>query len=438
VKTKNGSVFAVCNPTEILDSLVGLKDVRVLRYVRDGADVDLVVEQVLNDPRCPDCGGVARVKDRPVARYVDLPVYGKPMRLCWRKHRLACRNLECPKKSWVSADHRIAAVSCLLTTRAAKWATRQVGGGRTVKEVAEELGCNWHTVNQAVTVYGSALLAADKNRLNRTVAIGLDETSFTRQQGHVQTCYVTTVADVQNHQIIDLLPNRKYEDVAKYLKAQPEDWKNRIQYGALDMSNTYAAVYSVALPKAAQVVDPFHVVSLANRALDEVRRRVQREQHGHRGRRDDPLYRARRILLMGQEKLTDKTESKRATLLALGDPDGEVAIAYLTKERIRDFYRTVSKDTARAMLSEIIAICGHPSRPDEIRKLGRTLNKWFEKICNYHLARITNAPAEGLNNLIKRVKRVGYGFRNFENYRIRVLLYAGKPNWRTLGSIIVQ
>ena len=141
---------------------------------------------------------------------------------------------------------------------------------------------------------------------------------------------------------------------------------------------------------------------------------------------------------MGQEKLTDKTESKRATLLALGDPDGEVAIAYLIKERIRDFYRTVSKDTAAAMLSEIIAICGHPSRPDEIRKLGRTLNKWYAKICNYHLARITNAPAEGLNNLIKRVKRIGYGFRNFENYRIRVLLYAGKPNWRTLGSIIVQ
>ena len=438
MRTKNGSVFAVCDPIEILDALVGLKDVRVLRYVRDGADVELVVEQVLNEPRCPDCGGVARVKDRPVARYVDLAVYGRPMRLCWRKHRLACRNPECPKKSWVSADHRIAAVSCLLTTRAAKWATRQVGGGRTVKEVAEELGCNWHTVNQAVTVYGRALLGADKNRLNRTVAIGLDETSFTRQQGHAQTCYVTTVADVQNHQIIDLLPNRKYEDVAKYLKAQPEAWKERIQYGALDMSNTYAAVYSVTLPKAAQVVDPYHVVSLANRALDEVRRRVQREQHGHRGRRDDPLYRARRLLLTGQEKLTDKTESKRATLLALGDPDGEVAIAYLTKERIRDFYRTSNKDDARTMLSEIIAICGHPSRPAEIKKLGRTLNKWFEKICNYHQARITNAPAEGLNNLIKRVKRVGYGFRNFENYRIRVLLYAGKPNWRTLGSIIVQ
>ncbi len=69
------------------------------------------------------------------------------------------------------------------------------------------------------------------------------------------------------------------------------------------MSATYAAVYSVMLPKAHQVVDPFHVISLANRSLDAVRRRVQHEQTGHRGRRDDPLYRVRRVLLRGEEKL---------------------------------------------------------------------------------------------------------------------------------------
>ncbi len=76
--------------------------------------------------------------------------------------------------------------------------------------------------------------------------------------------------------------------------------------------------------------------------------------------------------------------------------------------------------------------------PPEIRALGRTLNKWFHKIASYHLARISNGPTEALNNLIKRIKRIGFGFRNFDNYRIRALLYAGKPNWRILGSIIVQ
>jgi hypothetical protein len=51
----------------------------------------------------------------------------------------------------------------------------------------------------------------------------------------------------------------------------------------------------------------------------------------------------------------------------------------------------------------------------------RTIRTWFDKICNFHLARVSNGPTESINNLIKRIKRVGFGFRNFENYRIRAL-----------------
>ena len=109
------------------------------------------------------------------------------------------------------------------------------------------------------------------------------------------------------------MPSRNFVDVAGFLDEQPRAWKERISFGALDMSATYAAVYTVILPKAAQVVDPFHVIALANRGLDPVRRRVQNEQTGHRGRRDDPLYRARRALLVGEEKLDDKaTAAARA------------------------------------------------------------------------------------------------------------------------------
>jgi transposase len=431
------STFVVSEPSEILQALVGLKDVRVLYYERRGPEVELVIEQVVTDPRCPDCGGPARVKERPLVGYVDLPVYGAPMRLGWRKHRMRCVDPVCPRRSWVLSDHRIAAKSCLLTTRAAKWATAQVGAGRTVSEVAAELDCDWHTVNDAVATYGEALLAADRKRLNRTAAIGLDETSFVRVGDH-HTSYATTVCDVAHHQIIDILPTRHFVDVAGFLDKQPAAWKQRIRYGALDMSATYAAVYTVILPKAAQVVDSFHVISLANRALDQIRRRVQNEQTGHRGRRDDPLYRARRVLLLGEERLDAKAARRLASLLSLGDPNAEVAIAYRVKERLRDFYRCSNPDTARAMLQELIEHCRRGAMPPELRKLGRTLHQWLDKICNYHLAKISNGPTEALNNLIKRIKRIGFGFRNFDNYRIRVLLYAGKPNWRVLGSIVVQ
>jgi transposase len=437
VTQKTQSTFVLDDPTEILEALIGLKDVRVVHYQRRASDVELCIEQVVSDVRCPKCQHRARVKERPVVTYVDLPVYGAPMRLAWKKHRMCCVNEECIMASWVLRDHRIAAKNCLLTTRAAKWATVQVGTGRTVKEVAGELNCDWHTVNDAVTTYGEALLEADRRRLNQTSAIGLDETSFVKLGGH-HTSYATTVTDVEHHRIIDILATRSFVDVAGFLDAQSEAWKARITYGALDMSNVYAAVYTVILPKAAQVVDPFHVISLANRALDAVRRRVQNEQTGHRGRRDDPLYRVRRALLTGEEKLDEHAAARLNSLLALGDPDAEVAIAYRVKERLREFYRTFDIDEARAMLEELKDHCLRRTMPPEIQKLGRTIRQWFDKICNFHLARVSNGPTEAINNLIKRIKRVGFGFRNFENYRIRALLYAGKPNWRVLGSIVVR
>jgi transposase len=437
VRKQAKNTFVLSDPSEILEALVGLKDVRVLHYERSGPHVSLVIEQIVAEVHCPSCGHRAQVKERPVVSYIDLPVYGFPMRLTWKKHRMRCVNERCVKKSWVLGDHRIAAKECLLTTRAAKWATRQVGYGRTVKEVAGELGCDWHTVNDAVTTYGSALLAADRQRLIQTRAIGLDETNFVRHHGQ-HTSYATTVCDVANHAVIDIVPTRRFEVVAGFLDQQPSHWKARIDVGTLDMSDAYAAVYSVILPKATQVVDPFHVVKLANLALDTVRRRVQFQALGHRGRKADPLYRARRLLLMGEERLDEGKSARLQDLLALGDPTFEVAIAYRVKERIRDFYRTTDPDEARTLLEDLRDRCLARTMPPEIQKFGRTLQKWFDKITNFHLTRMSNGPTESINNLIKRIKRIGFGFRNFENYRIRALLYAGKPNWRVLGSIVVR
>lgn len=438
MKNKYRDTFVVSEPSRIVQALVGLKNVRVLAYRRAGADVELLIEQVELTRFCPSCGAQAQIKDRPVVRYVDLPVFGTPMRLAWRKHRLRCPHERCHRRSWTSGDHRIAAKNCRLTTRCAKWATEQVGRGRAVSDVARELGCDWHTINDAVTTYGEALLAADTKRLTLTTAIGLDETSFVKLGTQRSRQYVTTVADVANHQILEILPTRDFTDVARWVHEQPGSWKGTIRFGALDMSNVYAAVYSVTLPKARQVVDAFHCVQLANRALDEIRRRTQREHTGHRGRRDDPLFRVRRVLLTGEERLNQAAQQRLTSLLELGDPNGEVAIAYRVKERLREFYRCTDLNTAHAMLTELIEHCQRPAMPAELRKLGRTLNKWFDKICNFHIARVSNGPTEALNNLIKRIKRIGFGFRNFGNYRVRALLYAGKPNWRILGSIVVQ
>jgi hypothetical protein len=73
-----------------------------------------MIEQVVKDVRCPRCDGRAEVKERPVVRYIDLPVYGVAIRLAWRKHRMVCTSARCDKRSFVLQDHRIAAKNCRL------------------------------------------------------------------------------------------------------------------------------------------------------------------------------------------------------------------------------------------------------------------------------------------------------------------------------------
>ena len=88
---------------------------------------------------------------------------------------------------------------------------------------------------------------------------------------------------------------------------------------------------------------------------------------------------------------------------------------------------------------EFVTRLGHDlqdqSCPLEVRQLGRTLLRWREQIAAWHRAHVSNGPTEAANNPIKRVKRVAFGFRRFSHYRIRALLYGGKPNWDLLATI---
>jgi transposase len=435
-KTIHASVFV--DPTEIVSHLVGLKDVRVLSYARRGPTGELTLEQIVDAPTCPQCGERARVKERPLVDYTDLPFGGVPMTLRWKKHRLTCVNVACSMQSFTLGDHRLAAKGVMLTTRAAKWVVKEIASGQTVSHLARELRCSWDSVNTATRVYGAALLAADTKRLKETTAIGLDETLFVRSGPYKKKSWSTTVCDVTNHQLIDVIPTREFTEVAGWLKKQPHHVKDRLDYGCLDMSRTYSAVFRVVTPKATQVIDRFHVMRHAIAAVDEVRRRVQQQRLGHRGRSDDPLYKARKLLVIKETSNNSDLQARLEGLLALGDPDGEVAFAYGVKEAVARFYATENPEEAEDLLRDIIDYGSKKSAPLEVRRLARTLRNWFDGIVAWHQARVSNGPTEGMNNLLKRVKRVAFGFTNFENFRIRALLYAGKPNLRVFDSIVVR
>ena len=418
--------------------LVGLGDVEVCGVDDEvGEPLGVHVRRRAPRPGCEACGGPLWSNGERTVELVDLPAFGRATRLVWHKRRWRCPNSECAAGTVTEQDPVIGPPRERLTTRAGRWVTRQAGRGRPLKEAAEELGCSWHPVNGSVQRWGGALLEADVERIGDTVALGLDEHLMWKRGRFRTKAWGTGIVDVGRGQLLDIVPHRTAEAPAKWLFERPQQWRNNIVWAALDLSGPYRAAFDTALPHAEQVADPFHVVKLANTALDEVRRRVQNQTMGHRGRKDDPLYRARKLLVSGSERITGNGWTKLTGLLEAGDPHGEVRNAWHAKETLRGIYDIADPETGAETVEQLADEFQDPWLPDEINKLGRTLHRWRPptQISNWHRARVTNAATEAANNLIKRVKRVAFGFTNFNNYRIRALLYAGKPNWALLNTI---
>ena len=105
------------------------------------------------------------------------------------------------------------------------------------------------------------------------------------------------------------------------------------------------------------------------------------------------------------------------------------------KEAVRELYSHQDQPLALRWLDELSADLADGMRPPEVRSLGGTLKRWRSEITAWHSCHFTNGPTEAMNNLIKRVKRVAFGFTSFRNYRVRALLYAGKPDWSLLKTI---
>jgi transposase len=423
------------NHTRICELLVGLPEVNVIG-AEEQANGGLVVliESVLHGGIVCGCGWLLSVKERPIVRLVDLPVFGRPTRLWWRKHRLVC-GARCGAPSHMWTDDRIAYARHAMTTRAGRWATRQVGEyGRTVAEVARELGCDWHTVNDMVIAFGTPLVD-DSARIGTVTALGVDEILFVKRGEYRKQVWATQLVDVRAGQVIDVVEGRDIASVGAWFTKQPKKWCEQITYATLDLSGTYRAMLDRYVGHAIQIADPFHVVRVANTALDDCRRRVQNETLGHRGRTDDPLYRSRRRLQMASERLTVDGETKLLGLLKAGDPRGHVKETWHAKETVRGIYHHTDTELATEWVDDIIRDFADKDLPIEVRRLGRTIKKWRNQILAWHPTRLTNGPTEAANNLAKRIKRVAFGFRRFDHFRIRTLLYTGKPNWDLLDTI---
>src|SRR5512132_1031173 len=158
---------------------------------------------------------------------------------------------------------------------------------------------------RAVADHGTPLVE-DPTRLDGVAALGLDETSFLTATRLTPTRYVTGLVDLEGGRLLDVVSDRTRAAVAGWLGARPAAWLAQVAVVALDPWRGYASALVIPLGHATVVVDHFHAIRLANAVVDQVRRRTQQAILGHRGRKHDPLYRIRKLLLTAAEQLTSR------------------------------------------------------------------------------------------------------------------------------------
>lgn len=411
----------------LAEKLLGLTGMRVVDVIETPDELTVTVESIAGVEGCRRCGSRAESHDRRPVDVRDLSCFGRPVRLRVLKRRWRCPEGECDAKTWTES-HPGLPPRMLMTYRAGFEAARQVGElARPVSSVADEFGVCWDTVMAAVVAHGTPLVD-DPERVGTVEQLGVDETSFLKANRRHRTIYATGMVDTQRGVLIDMVKGNTASDLRDWCGKQPVEWLAGIGTVSIDLTDSYRSGLSPHLEHALRVADPFHVVRVANRCLDKVRRRVQQETTGHRGRKADPLYQIRKLLLTGNERLDDKGQNRMLLALRIGDPYDEIVGGWLAKESVRDVYLTDDPAAAAVLLDKTIVGCLEDDVA-EIQSLGRTLQRWRTEILNHHLTGASNGPTEALNLVIKKVKRAGHGFRRFDHYRLRCLLHAGGVTW---------
>lgn len=404
-------------------ALLGLPGFVLLSAVEKDGELHLAVETTASRAACPQCGVFARSKGRKTVQVRDMPAGGRPVRLWWRKRRWFCPDRDCENQTWTEQSEAIRS-RVVLTERAGRDICTRVGRDATsVAEMAREYLVAWSTAMAAVEAHGRPIVD-DPDRIGAVAELGVDETAFVRSGPGRRPGFVTGMVDLERHRLLDVTRGRSGADLRSWLAGRPTGWCEQVKVVAIDPHEGYRQGLKPHLEHVRLVVDPFHVVALANRALDNTRRRVNQDLLGHRGRKDDPLYRIRRVLLTGQERLSERAWARLHDGLRLGDPDDEVLDAWLAKEKTRDVYLTDDPEQAAGLLEAAIAFC-QASHVGEVAALAKTLAAWRPEILAHHATGASAGPTEAMNLLIEKVRRVGHGFKSFHNYRLRLLLHCG-------------
>lgn len=391
-------------PTNILN----LPDYKVVRVEENDHDYHITAE-VSNPPAiCVGCGSgrmIGHGRNEQVIR--DMPTHGKRVAIYVDTRRWRC--VDCGKTFMET-------LPCVngkrdMTERLTSWIGQQ-SLKRTFASIAEETGLDEKTIRNIFRDYVAVLEA--EFRFETPKWMGIDEIHLIKPRG--------VITNIENNTVLDLLVNRNQDTIAKYLTGLKG--KDKIQYVAMDMWRPYKTAVNAVLPQAIVVIDKFHIVKMANEAMEKVRKCMRAELTIKQKR---GLMHDRFVLLKRERDLTDKEQLNLDGWVKNYPLLGE---AYRLKEAFYGIYDAKSQPDA-LLAYEAWQRSIPPELHDHFHHLTRAFQNWMPAILNYFKHPVTNAYTESLNSLIRVMDRMGRGY-SFEALRAKILFTEGAHK-RTLS-----
>lgn len=283
-------------------------------------------------------------------------------------------------------------------------------GGVTQKHLSHTHGISHATVERWYQGFIKDRYGELKGR-HTPYVLGIDEHFFTKKKG-----YATTFVDLKNHKVFDVVLGRSEQSLEGFLRKLPD--KHRVKVVVMDLSSTYRSIVKKYFPNAMIVADRFHVVRLIN------------QQFLKAWNQFDPVGRKNRGLLSLMRRHRDKLSiEQRAKLEVYFVEFPHLKIIWQFKQRLHDLmrFKHLSKDTAWLKVHDLLSMIRQlkASPIEALRTLGETLSSWRNEIGRMWRFRKTNSITEGLHNKMEMISRRAFGFRNFQNYRMRVMALCG-------------
>ena len=395
-------------PYDFTAKVLDMEHMNFLNVEQTAAAVTITVEMQRRACSCPHCGALTdQVHDYRTQRIKDSPVQGKACIWLYRKRRYRCH---CCGKRFYESNYLIPKWH-RMTNRLALLTLQQMESKQSRKEIAQAMHVSPSTV-------GRWLHLSECGRPSKLPSVlSIDEFKGNTEYGKFQ-CILTAPKE---RRVLDILPTCRESDIYHYLSAFPN--RKDVRYFVSDIKKEYIALSKKLFPNATIVIDRFHVVRYCTWALENVRKRVQKKLLPEQRRY---FKRSRKLLLKHMADLKPESMDAVNRMLAF---DRDLREAYLLKEKFYEFMASKDSTQAKERLRAFRMFAFAADLP-EFSACLTMLQNWEPYILNAFDCPYSNGFTEGCNNTIKVIKRVAFGYRNFHNFRIRILLtfHATRPS----------